>query len=78
MLPMRCLLQKFHLRMPWLFIRKVGADVEKVLEGVGLDKRIGASFLNAGIGYGGSCFPKDLDAFINISKNWVTISSCLI
>lgn len=47
---------------------KVGADVGEVAFGIGLDKRIGASFLNAGIGYGGSCFPKDLDAFINIAK----------
>jgi len=47
---------------------KVGADVVEVARGMGLDKRIGLSFLNAGIGYGGSCFPKDLDAFINISE----------
>jgi UDPglucose 6-dehydrogenase len=46
---------------------KVGADVSEVAQGMGLDKRIGRSFLNAGIGYGGSCFPKDLDAFIHIS-----------
>ncbi|MFH0762773.1 MAG: UDP-glucose/GDP-mannose dehydrogenase family protein [Candidatus Omnitrophota bacterium] len=46
----------------------VGADVQEVAEGMGLDKRIGRSFLNAGAGYGGSCFPKDLDAFINISE----------
>ena len=46
---------------------KVGADVEEVAQGMGLDKRIGRSFLNAGVGYGGSCFPKDLDAFIHIS-----------
>jgi len=43
---------------------KVGADVEKVLEGVGLDKRIGRSFLYPGVGYGGSCFPKDVKALI--------------
>lgn len=46
----------------------VGADIEEVSRGVGLDKRIGLSFLKAGIGYGGSCFPKDLDAFMNISE----------
>ncbi|MCC6759088.1 MAG: UDP-glucose/GDP-mannose dehydrogenase family protein [Candidatus Omnitrophica bacterium] len=46
----------------------VGADVLKVTEGMGYDKRIGASFLNAGIGFGGSCFPKDVDAFIRLSE----------
>jgi UDPglucose 6-dehydrogenase len=45
-----------------------GADVEKVAEGIGADKRIGRSFLNAGLGYGGSCFPKDIAAFIAISE----------
>ncbi len=44
-----------------------GADVEKVADGIGADKRIGRNFLNAGIGYGGSCFPKDIAAFIAIS-----------
>lgn len=47
---------------------KVGADVLKVAEGMGFDARIGRSFLNAGIGYGGSCFPKDVDAFIRLSE----------
>jgi UDPglucose 6-dehydrogenase len=47
---------------------KSGADVEKVAEGIGADKRIGRHFLNAGIGYGGSCFPKDVSAFIAISE----------
>ena len=47
---------------------KVGADVLKVAEGMGYDKRIGRSFLNAGVGYGGSCFPKDVDAFIRLSE----------
>jgi UDPglucose 6-dehydrogenase len=41
----------------------VGADVEQVSKGVGLDERIGSKFLKAGIGYGGSCFPKDVAAF---------------
>lgn len=45
-----------------------GADVMEVAEGIGLDRRIGKHFLNAGIGYGGSCFPKDVDAFVAISK----------
>lgn len=44
------------------------ADVEKVALGMGLDKRIGRSFLNAGIGFGGFCFPKDLSAFVRISE----------
>ncbi|HXY60903.1 MAG TPA: UDP-glucose/GDP-mannose dehydrogenase family protein [Chthoniobacterales bacterium] len=45
-----------------------GADVEKVADGIGMDRRIGRQFLNAGIGYGGSCFPKDIAAFIAISE----------
>lgn len=47
---------------------KTGADVELVAEGIGMDKRISRHFLNAGLGYGGSCFPKDVKAFINISR----------
>jgi UDPglucose 6-dehydrogenase len=47
---------------------RVGADILKVTEGMGFDGRIGRSFLNAGIGYGGSCFPKDVDAFIRLSE----------
>ena len=47
---------------------KVGADVVEVAQGMGLDKRIGPGFLSAGIGYGGSGFPKDVAAFINISE----------
>ena len=46
----------------------VGADAEKVLEGVGLDKRLGRSFLYSGVGYGGSCFPKDVSALIAIAR----------
>jgi UDPglucose 6-dehydrogenase len=46
---------------------KVGADVTQVAEGMGYDKRIGPSFLRAGIGYGGSCFPKDTHALIQIA-----------
>jgi UDPglucose 6-dehydrogenase len=47
---------------------KVGADVQMVAKGMGLDRRIGPMFLNAGIGFGGFCFPKDLEAFYWISK----------
>jgi UDPglucose 6-dehydrogenase len=46
----------------------VGADVKQVAEGMGLDPRIGRSFLHAGIGFGGFCFPKDLEAFHFISR----------
>ena len=48
---------------------KTGADVELVAEGMGYDKRIGREFLRAGIGYGGSCFPKDVKAFIKIAED---------
>ena len=47
---------------------RVGADVEQVLEGVGLDNRLGRSFLYPGVGYGGSCFPKDVKALIAIAN----------
>ena len=45
-----------------------GADIECVAQGLGMDKRIGRAFLDAGIGFGGFCLPKDLDAFITISE----------
>ena len=48
---------------------KAGADVKEVARGMGLDHRIGKEFLNAGIGFGGFCFPKDLKAFIKISED---------
>ena len=47
---------------------KVGADVERVAEGMGLDPRIGRQFLKAGVGFGGSCFPKDLYSFIHTGQ----------
>ena len=46
----------------------VGADVTMVAQGMGLDPRIGSSFLNPGIGFGGLCFPKDVQAFIRIAE----------
>ncbi len=46
----------------------VGADIEKVALGMGLDARIGKQFLKAGVGFGGSCFPKDVSAFLHISE----------
>lgn len=52
------------------FCELVGADIKKVAEGVGLDKRIGKDFLNAGCGFGGFCLPKDLEAFYWISNKF--------
>jgi len=48
--------------------KKMGIDVYEVMKGVGLDKRISPHFLNAGAGYGGSCFPKDVEALIHRAK----------
>lgn len=48
----------------------VGADVNEVMKGIGSDTRIGAKFLNAGIGWGGSCFGKDVDALIKIAEEY--------
>ncbi|HUA11145.1 MAG TPA: UDP-glucose/GDP-mannose dehydrogenase family protein [Solirubrobacteraceae bacterium] len=48
---------------------ETGADVVEVARGMGLDERIGAKFLQAGIGYGGSCFPKDVDALKQLAGN---------
>jgi UDPglucose 6-dehydrogenase len=53
-----------------LLSEKVGADAERVLEAVGLDKRLGRSFLYAGVGYGGSCFPKDVKALVSIAEQY--------
>jgi UDPglucose 6-dehydrogenase len=46
-----------------------GADVHEVAEGMGLDRRIGSAFLRPGIGFGGSCFPKDIAALVKIGEN---------
>jgi UDPglucose 6-dehydrogenase len=48
---------------------KVGANIEEVAYGIGQDKRIGHEFLRAGIGYGGSCFPKDTNALVQLAGN---------
>ena len=47
---------------------KVGADIKKVAEGIGCDGRIGRDFLDAGVGFGGACLPKDLRAFVGITQ----------
>ncbi|WML41216.1 UDP-glucose/GDP-mannose dehydrogenase family protein [Neobacillus sp. OS1-2] len=49
---------------------KIGADIDQVSAGVGLDNRIGKKFLNAGIGFGGSCFPKDIHALNYLAKEF--------
>jgi len=48
----------------------VGADIDQISAGIGSDSRIGMRFLNAGIGYGGSCFPKDIQAFHVVAKQF--------
>ena len=49
---------------------KVGADVQEVARGIGLDNRIGSKFLHAGPGFGGSCFPKDTRALVKIAQDY--------
>jgi UDPglucose 6-dehydrogenase len=48
----------------------IGADVTKVAQGIGMDPRIGSAFLQAGVGFGGYCFPKDLRAFIHLADGY--------
>jgi UDPglucose 6-dehydrogenase len=54
-----------------------GADISKVAEGMGMDPRIGSSFLRPGIGFGGFCFPKDLQAFVRIAERFGCDLLCL-
>lgn len=49
---------------------KVGADIKEVARGIGLDKRIGTAFLSAGVGWGGSCFGKDVNALIEVAREY--------
>lgn len=56
---------------------RVGADVTQVAQGIGLDSRIGSKFLNAGIGWGGSCFPKDVSALIHTARDYGYATSIL-
>ncbi|MBI5127555.1 UDP-glucose/GDP-mannose dehydrogenase family protein [Candidatus Roizmanbacteria bacterium] len=60
------------------YAEKVDADVEAVLDAVGLDKRIGRIFMSPGVGYGGSCLPKDVMALIEVGKKLEIGSSFLI
>jgi UDPglucose 6-dehydrogenase len=49
--------------------KRLGIDVHEVMQGVGMDSRIGPRFLNAGVGFGGSCFPKDVAALIKLAQD---------
>ncbi|MBG54723.1 MAG: UDP-glucose 6-dehydrogenase [Chloroflexi bacterium] len=59
------------------FCEAWGADVDDVKEGLGLDHRIGKSFLNAGVGFGGSCLPKETRAFTSLASNYGIKSNLL-
>jgi UDPglucose 6-dehydrogenase len=56
---------------------RVGADIKNVVAGAGADKRIGTAFMNAGLGFGGSCFPKDVTALSRIAESYGIEASIL-
>lgn len=56
---------------------QVGADIRNVAQGMGFDNRIGKKFLHAGIGFGGSCFPKDVESLISVARELGTPSTLL-
>ena len=60
-----------------LIALKVGANIQDISTGMGLDSRIGDQFLNAGLGYGGSCFPKDIQAITSLQSK-LNLQSCAI
>lgn len=60
-----------------LYAEKTGGDIETIMDAVGFDKRIGRKFLFPGIGYGGSCFPKDVMALIETGKKYEVDTSLL-
>ena len=55
---------------------RVGAEAPEVMAGIGLDSRIGAKFLNPGVGWGGSCFGKDIHALLHMARNTATTANC--
>jgi len=56
---------------------KVGADMSQISHGIGLDKRIGSGFLNSGVGWGGSCFGKDIGALMQVAREYSYPTSLL-
>lgn len=60
-----------------LYCEKTGADVETVMDAVGFDQRIGRAFMYPGVGYGGSCFPKDVKALISTGNNIKLVTNLL-
>ena len=55
---------------------RVGADVTEVMTGIGMDSRIGSKFLHAGLGWGGSCFGKDIQALLHTAREYGYAGNC--